>query len=447
MNVIDAIPHRLREKFLFAALAPIQALLPAAVIEGFCREAGYAWRERKWGPAVTVLACFWKQLCATASCRQVEDWVAGLTQQAPENARDGHEFCAARQRLPAEIFGRCMMYLGAFASALGAWSFRGLRVEFLDGSTLRTPRTPANVNALGRSRNKYKKSALPLLRILLRVCAGTGAVLELALGPYAASEMFLFRTVLEKLKSGTLLIVDSGFSSFMVLWLASQGGNHILAQQHHMRRGQRLKRLGPGDTLEVWKRPKRPRTTWADLLPLTAATLTVRVIERSVCRPGYKPYALKLCTTLLDPQLYPADELVLLYLQRWDIEVHLRTLKADYHLQRLTGQTPEIVEKEVYAAVGAYNAVQALMTASDSGTPRLSHTRARELVITYAERMSVAPTVRCPALMKELLAFIRSTERVTQNRPPQPRLIVQRTQVYGVLNSSRAKWLRDYYAA
>jgi hypothetical protein len=70
MNVIDAIPHRLREKFLFAALAPIQALLPAAVIEGFCREAGYAWRERKWGPAVTVLACFWKQLVGTTSHKE-----------------------------------------------------------------------------------------------------------------------------------------------------------------------------------------------------------------------------------------------------------------------------------------------------------------------------------------------------------------------------------------
>ena len=33
MTVIDVIPQRLREKFLFAALAPIQFLLPAATIE------------------------------------------------------------------------------------------------------------------------------------------------------------------------------------------------------------------------------------------------------------------------------------------------------------------------------------------------------------------------------------------------------------------------------
>jgi len=95
-----------------------------------------------------------------------------------------------------------------------------------------------------------------------------------------------------------------------------------------------------------------------------------------------------------------------LYLERWNAEVDLRTLKTQYHLAQLTAKTPAVVRKEVYSTLLAYNCAIALMAKSEEAPRLLSHTRCRQMLLMYAERMTAAATVILPTLFKDCLRFL-----------------------------------------
>jgi hypothetical protein len=44
--------------------------------------------------------------------------------------------------------------------------------------------------------------------------------------------------------------------------------------------------------------------------------------------PGFRSKEVILVTTLLDPKLYPAQELEKLYFRRWNVELHFRQIKT-----------------------------------------------------------------------------------------------------------------------
>ena len=83
-----------------------------------------------------------------------------------------------------------------------------------------------------------------------------------------------------------------------------------------------------------------------------------RLIARRV-QPsnGDAAFLLILFTTLDDG----AAEVVALYGKRWDIELDLRTLKDTLRLEQIDCISPEMVAKEIDAALLAYNLVRAVM--------------------------------------------------------------------------------------
>ena len=66
-------------------------------------------------------------------------------------------------------------------------------------------------------------------------------------------------------------------------------------------------------------------------------------------------------TTLLDAQAYPDEALVALYRRRWAVELCFRDIKTTLWLDVLRCQSPELVEKEIWLQVIAYNLVRALL--------------------------------------------------------------------------------------
>ena len=72
---------------------------------------------------------------------------------------------------------------------------------------------------------------------------------------------------------------------------------------------------------------------------------------------GFRTRKIKLQTTLLDAEIYPAEELAKLYLLRWQVEVDFRHLKATMKAAVLKGKSEDVVLKELWSLVLAYNAV------------------------------------------------------------------------------------------
>ena len=60
-------------------------------------------------------------------------------------------------------------------------------------------------------------------------------------------------------------------------------------------------------------------------------------------------------TTLLDPKEFSKEDLADLYRVRWTNEVDLRSIKSTMQMDVLRCKTPELVRKEVWTHVLAYN--------------------------------------------------------------------------------------------
>ncbi len=82
------------------------------------------------------------------------------------------------------------------------------------------------------------------------------------------------------------------------------------------------------------------------------ATLRLREIQAHGVGLNGKAFTLRLWTTLLDPNLYPAEELARRYTTRWELELYYRELKLDVrNAPALASQTPETALQDIAALV------------------------------------------------------------------------------------------------
>jgi hypothetical protein len=394
-----------------------------------------------------------------ASVREVEDWVevqeeenggkkggsSGKKKRGRES--DGGDFCAARKRLPLGLFGWAMKLLGKEAAEAAGREIHGLRVLWADGSTLRVPNTRENAKYFGYAKNGKRKSRTPVARMLVLLGAGSGAVSDYVFGPYLRSEMAMYWDLLRHLKPEQLLVADANFSSYLAMAKTRRQGAHLLTRLSG-RRGKEALRQGINkDWQEEWRRPSAKSSAFPERLKDCPETQQVRLITCRIERKGYRSFALCLLTTLLEVQKYPADELVEQYLCRWGIELQLRTLKTYYGLAHLTAKSPEVCEKEVCGTIMAYNLVGILLGRSGVSPLDLSHKRARQLVRNELEKMLAATPEKAEQLLNNLLQNLVRMNLRRQQRPAQPRAVVQRPGTFPVLMISRKKWRKKYLAS
>jgi putative transposase len=443
MVIIDCAGQSSAAKIRGGAMLPIRAWLTNALVEQWCHELGYAWRTRVFDPVVTLLSCVHKQMVPGRSARHVEDWLDGLCGR--RGGGDGTDFCRARARIPEAVFERAFAHIGAEANKrVNRW--RSWRVVLVDATTVRVPRTRANLEAFGQSDSSGGKSILPISRVFLAICAFSGAVLMQRIGPYVRGELRMLYELLHQLAPGSLLIGDGAYNSYLYFSRVRAEGGHALAPLDPTRRSTCLRRFSQNDELHVWRRPPVAVSAFSAELALTPGQQTVRVIRHVLQRRGYRAYKLRLCTTLLDPQKYPATELIDLYLRRWGLEVHLRSLKKELGLARLSGKTPQIIRKEILSGLLAFNLVR-VAAAQSSNLDRISFERVRELLVEYSARMSSAITSQLPSMQREMLRLIAQAKTILQTRLPEPRAILQHRSCYPKLRTTRAAWRRKHACA
>jgi hypothetical protein len=135
--------------------------------------------------------------------------------------------------------------------------------------------------------------------------------------------------------------------------------------------------LGPQDALFIWRKPFYPSSLlgaeeWAAL----PAELTVRVIRVRLQRPGFRTRELTLVTTLLDAQLYPAQQIIAAYLKRWRMELCLDDLKTTLGMEMLSCRSPALAAKELLVFLTSHNFLRWIMAQAakvgDADLERLS---------------------------------------------------------------------------
>ena len=331
-----------------------------------CRQLGHKWRQRLLDPAVTV-QLFLLQLLAGVALEGLRH-----VAQIPASAQ---AICKAKARLPLKLWME-LVRRSAVGSSGAAALWNGLTACLVDGTSLMTPDTPALAGHFGKAKNQRGTSRgypMPKLLALLDLTGGWIAqVITLPCDRQEYTCLSRLFAAAAKMGARSLLLGDRGLVSFTHLALLMAAGLQacfrlprgqvVRGRGHGTRR--RLKRLGKQDLLVCWSAARRPRwmsrKRW-EKLGLAQRQLTLRQISFRVCRTGFRTHWAWIVTTLLDPQEYPAQDLIELYSKRWQVEVYFRDLKQTLGMKQLAARTITGVRKEILAFVLLYNLVRRLM--------------------------------------------------------------------------------------
>lgn len=240
----------------------------------------------------------------------------------------------------------------------------GRRVLAVDGSAFSMPDTLENQAKYPQPGSQKKGCGFPVASFVGVICLATGAMLGAALGTWKTSELALLRHLRRQFRKGDIFLADRGFCTYAEIALFWERGVDSVLRQHQRRRADfRSGRvLGIDDHVTTWTKPLRCpmglRREDYDLLP---DTLLVREIRYRVMVKGHRSSEVVLSTTLLDAEKYSVEMLADLYFQRWQVEVDFRHLKTTMQLDVCRGKSPDVVEKEFWAHVLAYNLIRRLM--------------------------------------------------------------------------------------
>ena len=222
--------------------------------------------------------------------------------------------------------------------------------------------------------------------------------------------------------------------------MRSQGADAVF-RKHHARHCdfRRGKKLGIGDHIVQWQRPARcpPSMSLSDFEALPES-IEVREVHLLIQQPGFRPKEIILVTTLLDPKHYSKAKLAELYQLRWQAtEVNLKHLKTTLKMEMIAAKTPEMVQKDIYMHLLAYNLLRTLMWQSVQSTAvsplRLSLQQTRQQFNHFRPQFAMATGQQRRQFYTTLLKVIstllvplrpnRVEPRVVKRRPkPFPRM-------------------------
>jgi hypothetical protein len=130
----------------------------------------------------------------------------------------------------------------------------------------------------------------------------------------------------------------------------------------------------------------------------------------------------RLVTTLLDPEQAPAQELILCYHERWEIEACIDEQKTHLRLsqQPLRSKEPNLVRQELFGLLLAHYVVRWWMHQSalqaDLDPDRLSFTHAVHVLDTACYECAIVAREELPRLTARLLADLRDPATLLPSR-------------------------------
>jgi hypothetical protein len=282
----------------------------------------------------------------------------------------GSAVVQARDRLGespmAWLFIHCADQWAHQSAARARW--RGLALYGVDGTTLRVPDTEENRDHFGLADSGHRgDSGYPLVRLVGLMALRSHLLAAASFGPYQGhGEHWYADDLWPCLPDDCLVIVDRNFWAANVLIPVQRDrtNRHWLIRAKSTTNGRCIRRLGPKDQLVELE--VSPQARSKD--PSLPRTWVVRVIQ--YIRKGFRPQ--RLITSLLDPEQYPASELIALYHERWEIELGYDEVKTKMlESIPLRSKSVDRVRQEIWGLLIAYNLIRLEMerAADAAGVP------------------------------------------------------------------------------
>lgn len=312
----------------------------------------------------------------------------------------------------------------------------GRHVKVIDGSCVLMADTPANQSAYRQHKNQKAGCGFPMAKLLVAFSLSSAAAIAVRIADYKTSELTLARAWYQTLCVGDVVLADRAYGNYLDLILVRQQQADAVFSMNQSRHRdfRRGRRLGPSDHIVTWQRP-RARPQWMDVAAFQALPQQTQVREVRFClaRKGQRTQVIVLVTTLLDASAYPKAKLAELYGLRWQAEVNLDHIKTTLGMETLRAQSPEMMRKELYAHLIAYNLLRHLMAQAASEyavqPERLSLQGTRQSFNHYRPLMAMLPTKQI-MWQRQLLKMVALD--VVPKRPDrhEPRVKKQRPKAF-----------------
>jgi hypothetical protein len=326
--------------------------------------------KRLFTPSRTFWLFLFQTLTPNCSCQEtLAKFLAWLKREKGKEASSKTTaYCKARLRLSGddiqEVHRQVAQNIEAEAQDKHSWL--GKRVRVIDGSSVSMPDTEANQARYPQPTSQKTGCGFPVMRIVGVFSLATGVLLDVAKSALNVHERTLFRSLWDGFAEDDIALADRGFAGFSDFHYLTEIGCDVV-MRNHQNRGKgmaKLKRLGKNDRLVQWfkmRMSSRPKWLSKEAWQQMPDRLTVREITVTIDAPGFRSKSLIIVTTLLNSKDFPASEIAGLYRRRWAVEVYFRDQKTTMEMDVLRCKTPEIVDKELYMHLIAYNLVRAIM--------------------------------------------------------------------------------------
>ncbi len=364
----------LRRQFLQDGDLPFTSVLTESGIRQALETSGVVWKDRIYTPLVTLWVFLGQVISADHSCRAaVARLIAHRLSRGQKacSSRTG-AYCQARQRLPEKFFSSVARWAGRTldSKVQPQWLWNGRRVYMFDGTTVQMPDTPENQSAYPQLNNQKPGLGFPIARLCAVMSLACGAIVDLGICRYAGKgqgELSLLRRLWGNFRPGDVLLTDRLMCSWTeMVQLKERGIDSVTRLNKRKADFRRGKRLGKGDHVVKWPKPSCPRSIDWQTYKSLPDSLEVRETRVRVVQPGFRSQEIIVVTTLLDPDSVTRDDLASLYRSRWNQELDLRDIKVTLQMDVLRGQTPELVRKEIWTHILAYNLIRTVIAQAAS---------------------------------------------------------------------------------
>jgi len=432
---------------------PFERLLGMERITEVAEELGYEYRERTYPPWVTLWAFLSQVSSKDSSCEEAVMRVTAyrtLTGQGECSPR-ASSYASARHRLPEKFYARLARGIGQDleAMSLTKWLWKGRHVKIVDGSTVTMDDTEANQADYPQSSNQKEGLGFPVARITALFSLSVGTILDLEITGTKGKktgEITAFRELWRSLDPGDVVLGDCLYDGYSdIARLRQRQVDVVFGMSASRARDFRTgKRLGPGDHIVEWTRPKFnksriDRGTW-EALP---ETISMREVTMRTKDAHGKRRTITLVTTLLDETQYSKMEIFNLFRERWHCELDLRCVKTMMGMKHLNSRRPENVRREIWTYLLAYNLIRCHMACAaqlyDAQPRKLSFNNARQAIKTFSLAVIGVPTTKVAILYDQILHTIASHRVGKRPGRSEPRRLKRRKCKYSYLTEPRPK--------
>lgn len=369
-------------------------------------------------------------------------------------------YTKAKKRLPEHTIYELVKSVGcsSFKKTLSCWNVDGRDVKVFDGTTLTLQDTKANNEQYPKHSNQSLAVGCPQIRLLAVVSLITGSVVDYALEATkgkGTGEVTLLRSILECINEGDIAIGDALFCNFFLTHDLMEKKVDVIFPGHIQRCYDFNEGaiLGEKDHITQWKKPRRPK--WMSQEAYKEYPKEIQIRE-------FKVNGIVYVTTFLDASIYPKKELHKLYKRRWEVELHLRSIKSHMGMDRLSSATPGMVRKEIGVHLLAYNIIRELMV--DGGIKggalptQISFKATLQLLNQFTPYFISSQKDKKETLYSQMLALIGKNKVGKRPGRVEPRAIRKKTQSFPTLKTDRKvekerllaqrnKWLVENEAA